>query len=645
MKRIINEGIIKFFSGVFMKFLLAIFLIGILTKPGHTEGFGEKHIAFSHPGGFYDDVFELSIIVNPGLQVYYTLDGTTPTILSHLYSGPILLSIEQQSPVNISQFQLSPSHLHSPPSIENVQKAIIIRAVILNSTGASLSKVITHTYFIRSLGAIFPEMPVISIAADHFELFDEETGIFVPGVHWDSNNPDWTGNYYQTGENWERKVYFEFFAKRGPATLQQFIGLRTHGGNARRFTQKGMRLYSHDDYGTDRFYHPFFPEKNISSYKRLVLKPISSSWSNAGVEDYLADHMALGLNLEVPAIAPVNVFLNGEYWGIYFLQERFDDHYFADNFDVNRDNIDLIENWAGVISEGENENFLALYDYIEQNNLQDSLVYRHVEEWIDIDNFIEYQIFEIFIANYDWPANNMKCWRVRPDGKWRWVFFDGDAALKNVNDDMFDHALDESNQGWPTNEQTTLFFRRLMENEEFSKKFLNQFEILLNFNLSPEVTIPVYNKGKSLIKNEIPNQIKRFSYPDSFEAWEEATLLCQSFLTLRPCIILTQVKKEYDIDFNIPGCKHNRTDFKDVIVYPNPNNGTFFIEFESNKNDIAHIILSNLIGQPLFFHEFPALVGLNKVEFSELSLSPGIWLVAIKTSDRNFTSKIYVLPK
>jgi hypothetical protein len=116
------------------------------------------------------------------------------------------------------------------------------------ASGHRLCEPVTHTYFIRSLGCDFHGLPVLEITADSLALFDYETGIFIPGIHYDPADSTSTGNYKMRGREWERVVNMEFYEpdNRG---INQRCGLRTHGGASRFFQQKGMKLYARDEYG------------------------------------------------------------------------------------------------------------------------------------------------------------------------------------------------------------------------------------------------------------------------------------------------------------------------------------------------------------------------------------------------------------
>ena len=112
------------------------------------------------------------------------------------------------------------------------------------------------------------------------------------------------------------------------------------------------------------------------------------------------------------------MFINGEYWGIYYVKERPDEHYVEDHFGVASQNVNLFWRWFGETENGVADSFKDLKKWMEKANLADDKKYAYVEERVDIENFINYYILEMFIANYDWPANNVRFWQV-DDSKFR----------------------------------------------------------------------------------------------------------------------------------------------------------------------------------------------------------------------------------
>ena len=212
----------------------------------------------------------------------------------------------------------------------------------------------------------------------------------------------------------------------------------------------------------------------------MVLKPFSTLWPFVGVQDYVVNRMALEMGLEAPNSRPVVLYLNGEYWGIYFLQEKLDDHYLEDHFGIEPEACTIIcgngldgdtWEWIDEVESGDGRSFEQMMDWLEDADLSDSANYAYISNLVNLDNFIDYQILETFVANTDWPANNMRCWQ--SDGsKWRFAFFDGDATLLKNDFDIFGNATYVADNLWHTGVKSTLLFRRLLENNDFKQKFL-----------------------------------------------------------------------------------------------------------------------------------------------------------------------------
>jgi len=599
-------------------------------------------LMFSKEGGIYRDLFMLNISCSfSDAQIYYTIDGTLPTTGSMYYSTPLELGNNLCSRANINQIQISSPDLHNPPDINSVLIGIVIRAAAFDSNDNRITDVITNSYFISELDIYHHDLPVVSICAEHKDLFNYETGIFVPGIHWDENNPDWTGNYYQRGDDWEKEIHIEFYESPDNTGFKQNAGLRTHGGNMRRFPQKGMRLYARSEYGESEFEYPIFKDKPMVEYKRLILRPSSSSWSQAGIEDHISNKMVIETEIDAVASRPCVVYLNGEYWGIYFLQERVDNRYISENYDINKDSVDIIENWWGNVFSGNNDDFLSLYSFIEQNDLSITSNYNIVTDWIDIDNFIDYQIFEIFIANYDWPSNNMKCWREQKDGaKWRWIFFDGDAALQSLEFDGYAHALNEGDDGWPTCAHSTLFLRKLLSNQVFYMKFFNRMEFLLNNQLNYSTSGVIFQNIISGIGVEIDNQIVRFKLPENRIKWADKVYSCNTFLSYRPCEMKEQTVDVFNRTLLIKECSFENISVTDMLVFPNPTSGRFTLTFESSASLPATIQVSNVVGQSLITTERVIFKGQNTICFNKKYLPEGLLFVNVITENQIFSAKM-----
>ena len=94
---------------------------------------------------------------------------------------------------------------------------------------------------------------------------------------------------------------------------------------------------------------------------------------------------------------------------------------------------------------------------------------------------MQYEAFQIFVDNRDWPGNNIKFWRDhRVGGKWRWILFDTDFGFGIWDPGAFtfntlEFALDPYGPGWPNPPWSTFLFRQMMENDHFKHVFINTY--------------------------------------------------------------------------------------------------------------------------------------------------------------------------
>lgn len=559
-------------------------------------------VIFSTKGGFYDDVFALQLTNdNPQNHIRYTVNGNRPTAQSCLYEEPLLLDDSKYSRSNIYTIMDCPEQEFFLP--DSVRHCIVIRAAVFDENDSCVSRVVTNSFFIQALGCESHGLPTVSICADSLDLFDYEHGIFVPGVFFDSLNAVWSGNYYQTGMEWERPVNVEFYELDNTG-INQCAGLRTHGGNGRRFQQKSMKIFAREEYGKKRFKHKFFETIPHNNFKHLVFKPFEASWNESGVNDHICNQIASQLNLETLASRPVSLYLNGEYWGIYYIHEKPDERYLEDHYGVDIDNVNIMGNWVNVVDHGSAENFVSLYNWMETADLTQPEDYAYVESKIDIDNFIDYQIFELYSENTDWPVNNMRCWQLG-DGPWRWIFFDGDACLRWMTFTAFSNAVYVGDGTWPSSTRSTLFFRKLLENEDFKARFENRFIELLDSAFSYSTTGPIFEDIKMRIEPEIPLQSERFGIPSTIEAWNTVMNEVDYFLSARTYYIIEPL---HNLVVGIPENQDNG-----IICYPNPFTEEIRIGIDSEDFGEKEVAIYDLMGRKVFAQPCCLNTGYNTI--------------------------------
>lgn len=592
---------------------LAVIILCFLST---FYGQAQDSVVFSISGGFYDNVFALQLdCQNPQNHIRYTTNGNRPTAQSPRYENALTLDEHLYSKSDIYTVVNCPETEFYLP--DSVQHCIVIRAAVFDENDSCVSKVITQSYFIRALGCDTHGLPVVSLCADSLALFDYETGIFVPGVYYDPLDPNWTGNYYEEGWEWERPMNIEFYEQDNTGINQQ-AGIRTHGGNGRRFQQKCVKIYAREEYGKKRFKHKFFETIPQNNFKHLILKPFAASWNQSGVNDHICNQIASRLNVESLASRPVVLYLNGEYWGIYYIHERPDERYLEDHFGIDIEHVNIINAWNPYVACGTVEHFLELFHWMEDADLNDPEAYAYAATKIDIENFIDYQILELFAENTDWPANNMRCWQL-DDGKWRWIFYDGDACLRWVTFTAFENAIYDGPGPWPSNWKATLFFRRLLENPEFTMQFSDRFHELIATTFDYSITGPIFENIRTALEPEIPFQTHRFNYPTSVDDWTLGMNRVKWFLYKRPERILEPLS-----DFLY---LHEPSQVV-CSCYPNPFSGELHVSIAADTFEADEIAIYDMMGRKVYSH--PCVVAESATEITlHPHLTPGVYLLKV----------------
>ena len=472
----------------------------------------EVFVEFSHQGGFYEKPFHVTLTCPKGYTIHYTVNGNEPTFADAQYGKPLFLDQALYSRSDIYTVQCCPDENWYVP--DSIHHCIVIRAAAFDETGACCGDVTTNSYIIKSLGNDFHGLPVVSICSDSLSLFSADSGIFVQGA---------TGNNYaQRGRDWERICNFEFY-ETGSQGCNGRVGMRTHGAAARSGMQKGMKFYARREYSNSKLSYPFFGSDNNDSFKHLILKPF---WGEF-YRDHVCTEIAKVLDMEVPASRPVVVFLNGEYWGLYFLKERPDARYIADHFGCNKNEVNVIESWFGDVTNGTSDSFQMMMEWMRQANLANDAEYQRARQMIDVDCFIDYYCFQMFVNNQDWPDNNMRCWQAN-DGKWRWIFFDGDYCLTSYRGVYYKTIGNENDK-----EASHLLLARLLDNENFRNQFYQRFATLLTHEFHSKRTQKIFKSCLRSIEEEIPAQYHRFGLEDYREQFDLQADFLSDFLDIR----------------------------------------------------------------------------------------------------------------
>lgn len=518
----------------------------------------EHHLNFTKESGHYPKEFKLEIKShNKNSKIIYTLDGSIPqqgNKSTFEYTSPIKIT---QQMVDSNDMSFIPTTLipdtptfstWQPPRKPSV-KGIVVRAKLI-SNGNIKPGIVTKTYFIDN---VKPTIPEIYLTIPKPALFDEDTGIYILGKHPNKENKH-SWNCFQKGRKWERLAHIQYLSANNKTLLNQDVGIRVHGMASPGSQMKTLKLFARKKYGKKKFkFKPFESQPEITSYKRLLLRTPYSTWDKRFFCDQLTQKTIEGLDIICAKSIPVNLYINGEYWGIHDMAEQLDQHYFKSHFNIPKKKLDYAASTHKTVM-GEND-FKEVYDFAKNNDLSINTNYKYISSLIDINNFIDYNIIETYFNNVDWPGNNDEKWRA--DGvseKWKWLIVDMDAAFKKAKFKSIKNLLSSKEGDQHYHPKNTVIQRALFKNEEFKTKFIKRYEYLMATHLCPKRLLKIIADYEELYRPEIERQMNRWSLPESIEIYKKKNNWMKHFVKNRPQFIIEDIKEQFGVTIQ-PKCE------------------------------------------------------------------------------------------
>lgn len=482
------------------------------SEPGKEE---ILPVPFSNlKGGFYTEPVIMALYSTiTGSTIYYTTDCTEPDTSDFMYTGP---------------FEISSNTI------------IRARAVKENTVN---SPVLTISVFMEEPDF---ENPVISLVADPDALFGN-TGLI------SSKN-----NAIEVTASMEYIEDEETLFRSG-------TGIQLHAPKTS--LPYSLNLLSRTRYGNSWFDYPFFKNRGPDKFKKLILRNSGNdnfnyANTNTHFRDPLIETLALKSNSN-PMISeskPVNVYLNGEYYSLFNLREKADEYYIETRTGVT-DDFDFIELEFGFyanthIIEGSYDSWAELLSFVDTaGNLSLDEDFRILEQLVDLENFTDYWITEVFVGNYDWLSNNVLFWKPE-DGKWKWIYWDTDHGLglkyNNYGDVSWNTlfwSLTFSDRAW-SNGYNNILIRNLLQNENYRMYFIKRFAQLLNTSFSFCNTKPVLDSMVSLYQNDIT--IHADQWGRSMSNWESACSIVEDYLRRRPDTVFNHIRDFFGLQDPVP---------------------------------------------------------------------------------------------
>lgn len=449
---------------------------------------------FSIKGGFYNSNQSVSLSTNlPGATIRYTTDGSEPTASSPVYSSPITAQKtnkvtlkygydRENDKTGIQKYNY-PSLLSYPAGYYSGNRdfGYVIKAKVFHPDYAP-STTEGHTYFINMQK---PSLPVISITTDRANLFDKDKGIYIQGKNGVSNGLV-TANWYQ---DWERLVHVEYFDESGQRKIGFNAGASAMGAVSRSYDLKSLNIVMKNKYEKGEINYPLFGSDGLPSYESFVLRNSGNDWEQ-GVfaRDAIIQTIVRGkIGIETQAYQPVILYINGEYWSLINMRERYDKRYFDGYYDyADKDNIDLLkintDKKTFIASQGNLDYYNAMMAYINANDMSVQAHYDSVRtKYLDVDNMISYYIAQIYCQNTDWPENNTRMWRPQKEnGRFRFPLYDTDFGYGNYGGSAYSNALSRVMSSSSSHSWSTTVFRKLMTNNDFKNEFIQRYAYMIN---------------------------------------------------------------------------------------------------------------------------------------------------------------------
>lgn len=438
------------------------------------------------PQGAYDGVTELTISFSAPGTIYYTTDCTAPNQFSKRYTGPI-----------------------------RITKTTVFR-VAAYENGCQRSQILDLTYLINEGDTLTS----VCLVTSPGNLWNYSTGMYVAGAGAEEVYPHKGANYWQ---NWERAASVSLFETDGSLGFSEKCGLKIFGGFSRANNKKSLACMFRSKYGASDLEYPLFGDAGIDTYQSFVLRAGGQNAYTSRFLDEVVTSLASDyLGLPVQRYRPVTLYLNGEYWGIYFIREKLTDQYVAGNFGTNAENV-TISGWNG----NDCPEYMALQTYARNHDLSDPECYAYVCSQINIENYMDYIITQMWIDNHD--LGNVKFFKTT-DMSWHWILFDTDLSLVSPDRNTVRELLTKKNI-YAHDPWSQVLIVKLIQNPKFRDAFLRRMAWHMKTVWNEECVVARIDAFQAMLNNDIAKEAARWG--TSVANWERHVQKMRNFAAAR----------------------------------------------------------------------------------------------------------------
>ena len=489
-------------------------------------------------------------------QVYYTIDGSTPRAGSdrtreYLDTKSLRFYAKLNdylSAISTSPIWKSPRHLK--------KRGLVLKMSIRDDQGR-FSEPVVRQFLPRSEKHDEGSLPTIGLVIDPDDMFRYDKGLFIQGQESYRKTafederlkqPGWyrywtlPANYHTRGAASRRPIFISYFNERGDLEFEGNGVFRLKGDASRALPQKALLIQPEDRINRKTF----FQKSEDFNLNKILLRSSGGDFIHTMLRDALSQKLIQKTSLEEQSYRAVTVYLNGEYWGIQNLREEVDVDHLLNKYNLARSDLEYVE--LSMSKFKKEEAWPSWKKTMEDLSLaiDAGAGIEKLRECFEISELADYFAIQCFIANTDWPNNNVKAYRILDDhpqqGKWRFLIYDTDFAYAGSGDkeaynySMHQHILES---GSPMSD----FYRLILSIPEFKSEYLVRYKEHLNGFLSNSNTRKYWSECISHIEQHMSNHIDRWSIPESMESWRHNLELVDSFLLKRNSFALQEIKE------------------------------------------------------------------------------------------------------
>ena len=377
-------------------------------------------------GGYYEEAFTLKLFAWGNPTIYYTTDGSTPTLQSQVYEDGIQIEDRNQQ-ANVYHSVQNVVKDWQVLSVDEtpVTKGTVVRAIAVSRWG-NVSEVFTQTYFV----GVEPPTDgyALSLVFEPEDMFGED-GIYVTGKEYDNwyLNTDRSGDMPQA--NFEKKieipVLMELMDAEGDVMHQQ-VGARIQGASSRHDRYKRLILEAGEEYSGTKV----FDEKIFGVNTNSVM--LKSSLVDAMAYDLVSDRA-----VDTQKSERVDLYLNGEFWYSAYMLERYDNRYYEEYYGV-EEVVEVEDSGDMVFGLDSHPIYMDFREWLKGADWSNPSNWEYLQTQMNVQSFIDYYVINYYLGNIDVTEwRNYRLWRAADveanedyrDIRWKWQIYDVDAVI------------------------------------------------------------------------------------------------------------------------------------------------------------------------------------------------------------------------